>query len=169
MMVRDALDIAEQVHPEGEQATPADFDFDLIDTTSEALDVWRAAQRQKQAAELVWRAAGQRLAELLGDGGAAGIGDGIVRYRRGWTEQCIDPAGLEAWLTQRIAAGEVPLSKVVNVPKVKRAALTPAARETFFEKHQDPDPSLQMVPKDRVPKFLQHLSDGDIHEGSGVR
>ena len=160
--MRDMLTVAERVGYEGDPLTPADLDLDLIDNPQDALDVYRRAVRQRQAAAAVEHAAGQRLAELLGEGGAARYGDQIVRYQRGWRERCIDPNGFWDGVALLESADELRVRDLFNPNTSKKAAMPQALRDTFFDRVQNPDPVLSVTPADRAPKFLQALGDGDI-------
>ena len=159
--VRDALDIVERIHVEGEPVTPNDLGFDDYTDEQDAIDLWRRAKRQEAAAKLVAQAAGAQLASLLGEGGAARIGDRVVRYARKRTERCIDPDGAAAYITQKLSDGDVEFSEVVNPQYAKRAWMDDAARSTFYD-WEDGDEALSDVALDRAPKFLQALEDGEV-------
>lgn len=160
--VRLMLDAAELYTHEGEAPTPEDFELDAIDTAMDALKVWRAADRQLQAAKRVREAAGVRLAQLLGDGGAAAIGDNIVRYRVSKAWKCVDPEGWNAFVGNRIMNEELEPLEIVNPDYAKRTWMGDAVRDTFYELVEDDHPSLTIVPRDRAPKFLQDLGDGEV-------
>jgi hypothetical protein len=160
--MRDLLTVAERVGYEGEPITPEDLDLDLIDDPQDALGMYRRAVMQRQAATAVEHAAGQRLAELLGEGGAARYGDNIVRYHRGWRERCIDPAGFWDGVALLASAGELRARDLFNPNVAKKSAMPKALRDTFFDRVQNPDPVLTISAADRAPKFLQALDDGDV-------
>jgi len=160
--VRAALDIAERIHVEGEELTPDDIGIADITDMTEAITVWRAAQRQSAAAKQVKDAAAMKLAELLGDGGAAAVGDVIVRYRLGRKERCIDKLGALEYASDAIRQDYVPLGDVVNPDYMKRSWMSQAVRDTFYEWYDDEYPRLSETPRDRAPKFLQDLADGDV-------
>lgn len=159
--IRIMLDVAARVAYEGEPLTPEDLEIETSDIAG-ALDLYGEAQRQAAAARAVVKATGTQLARLLGVGGAAGYGDSILRYKVGRKERCHDPAGVIAYLTDEISAGRVDLSDVVNPRYVKKAWMTPASRDTFYEWVDDDEPSLSMVPRSKAPKWLQDLGDGEV-------
>ncbi len=159
--VRDKLDVAEMVRFEGDRLTPADCEWDTVDDVSVALDIWRQAKVQETAAIQVSRVAGERLAVLLGDGGAAAYGDSIVRYRMKRTERCHDPEGFTDHLTYLVKSGDVDLGDVLNPNLVKKSWMAESVRDTFYT-WTDDKPGLTIVPKDRAPRFLQHLTDGEV-------
>lgn len=160
--VREMLDVAEVVRPEGESLSTEDLDLHEIDNSLEALKVWRAAHMQKMAADAVLRVAGTRLAELLGEGGAAAIGDNIVRYRRQSKETCIDPDGFNNYLIERFGAQTLEPFEAFNLNYAKKSWMEKGVRDTFFERIQDDDATLAIVPRDRAPQFLQSLEDGQV-------
>ena len=160
--MREYLTVAERVGYEGEPLTPEDLDLDAIEDPTDALDVYRRTVRQRQAALAVEHAAARRLAELLGEGGAARYGDQIVRYQRGWKERCIDPAGFWDGVALLVSAGELRVRDLFNPNTSKKSGMPDALRDTFFDRVQDSDPTLTMGPVDLAPKFLQALGDGDI-------
>ncbi len=160
--VRAMLDVVDKVHVEGEPITPEDLDLHELPNALEAVKVWRAAFRQKQLAEQVLKAAGIQLATLLGEGGAAVIGTTLVRYRKGVNEKCIDTEGFLGYVANEVAIGGVTLSAVFNPNYAKRTWMDKAVRETFFEKVIDPEPSLDVMPRDRGPAFLSYLQDGEV-------
>ena len=160
--MRGLLTVAERVGYEGEPLTPEDLDLDLIDDPQDALATYRRAVRQRQAAAAVEAAAGQRLAELLGEGGAARYGDQIVRYQRGWKERCIDPDGFWQGVALLESADELRVRDLFNPNTSKKAGMPEALRDTFFDRVQDDDPKLSVTAADRAPKFLQALEDGDV-------
>jgi len=163
--VRGMLDTVEQIHTEGEPLSTEDLDLHTVDDALEMVELWRAAKRQADAARQVLTTCGTRLAELLGDGGAAAIGDNIVRYGLGRTEKCIDPEGVAAYLQQAVASGEVQVGDVVNPTYVKRSWMSDAVRDTFYQWVDDDAPKVTVVPRDRAPKFLLNLSDGEVRKG----
>ena len=116
---RQALDVVERIHVEGEEVTPDDIGLDT-DNPHEAITAWRKAQIQAAAARQVEKAAGQRVAQLLGVGGAARIGDQIVRYHTGWKERCINPKGFAAYLTGQVKSDLVDLADVFNPSYAKK-------------------------------------------------
>jgi len=158
---REALEVARRIVHEGDY-TPDDFDLNQIDDTMEALDALQRAGTQVQAAKTVEAMAKQRVAELLGEGGAARLGETIFRYQVGRSEHCFDPDGAAAYLTTKIRDGELSVDKIVNPQYAKRSALSQAERDTFYEWVDDDAPSLKAVPVDRAPKFLQTLNDGEV-------
>jgi hypothetical protein len=160
--MRDLLTVAERVGYEGEPLTPEDLDLDLIDDPQDALGMYRRAVMQRQAAQAVEHAAGQRLAELLGEGGAARYGDNIVRYHRGWRERCIDPAGFWDGVALLESADELRVRDLFNPNTSKKTAMPEALRDTFFDRVRLDDPALTVTAADRAPKFLQALDDGDV-------
>ena len=159
---RVCLSIAEMTRYEGDKLTVEDLAFDLIDDIDTALDVWRNAQNQRTAARQVERVAAERLAVLLGDGGAVGFGGGVYRYTRGWSERCIDLDGFYDYTTQQVTLDEVRLSDVFNANNGKKSWMGDAVRDTFFERTRDDEPTLAYTPQSKVPKFLAHLGNGDI-------
>ena len=164
-VMREYLAVAERVSYEGDPLTPEDLDLDAIENPTDALDVYRRAARQLHAAAAVEAAASQRLAELIGEGGAVGYGDGVLRYQRGWTERCIDPEGFWDGVDLLASAGEVRVRDLFNPNAAKRTPMPKALRDTFFDRTRNPDPTLQLAPIGRAPKFLQELTDGQIWIG----
>jgi hypothetical protein len=163
--VRSALNRAENVRYEGDKLTPYDVDWDDIDDVNEAVDLWRYAQAQLVAAKQVERVASQVLAELIGDGGAVGYGDNVVRYKLGHKETCIDPDAMIQYLTAQVKSDFVDLADVVNPQYVKRSWMQQSVRDTFYEWQEDDAPRLTITPSDRVPKRLQNLNDGEVVMG----
>ncbi len=159
--VRDLLDVAEMVRFEGDKLTPSDCEWDSIDDVQVALDIWRQAEQQKLAAIQISRAAGEQLAALLGDGGAAGYGDNIVRYRMRRVERCHDPEGFADYLTHLVKTDDVSLGDVLNPNSAKKSWMAKSVRDTFFA-WEDLAPGLSIVPMSKAPKFLQHLGDGEV-------
>ncbi len=159
--VNECLEVARSMRYEGDKLTVADLGFDLIDDIDWAVDVGRDAQNQTTAAKQVERVAAERLAVLLGDGGAVGFGGGVYRYRRGWSERCIDLDGFYDYTASQLACG-MRLSDVFNANTAKKSWMRKATRDTFFERTRDDEPTLAYTPPGKVPKFLQHLGDGNI-------
>ena len=159
--VRRALDRAESVRFEGDKLTPSDLNWDDIDDIPEALDVWRHAKMQETAAKQVARVAGERLASLLGEGGAVGYGDSIVRFKKKRTETCIDPDGASRYMEDELANGRVQLIDIVNPNYVKRSWMSEAARDTFY-RWESGDAVVSITPRDKAPKWLANLKDGDV-------
>ena len=163
--VRAMLDVAARVGYEGEPVTPDDLELDDVTDPNEALDVYRHAVMQRQAAQAVEHAAGRRLAELIGEGGAARYGDQIVRYHRGWKERCIDPSGFWDGVALLESAGELRVRDLFNPNTSKKAGMPEALRDTFFDRTRNDAPTVQLQPVGRAPKFLQALSEGQIWIG----
>ena len=159
--VRDLLDVAEMVRYEGEQLTPQDCEWDTVDDVNVALDIWRQAKTQETAAKQIARAAAERLSDLLGEGGAAGYGDSIVRYKMRRVERCHDPEGFTDYLTHLVKTDDVYLGDVLNPNLAKKSWMVQSVRDTFFE-WRDDKPGLTIVPKDKAPKWLQGLEDGEV-------
>ena len=159
--VRDLLDIAEAVRFEGDKLAPEDCEWDAVDDIQVALDIWRQTKIQEAAAKQLTRVAGERLAELLGNGGAAAYGDNLVRYRMRRTERCADVSGFVDYLTLLVKAGDVDLVDVLNPNSAKKGWMSKAVRDTFFDWHDD-KPGLSMIPMSQAPKWLQGLSDGEV-------
>jgi len=164
--VRQALETAHRVRYEGDKLTPTDVDWDTVDDIPEAVDLWRHAQAQLVAARQVERVASEVLAELLGEGGAVGYGDNVVRYKLGRKERCIDPHAMIQYLTAQVKSDFVDLADVVNPQYVKRSWMQKAVRDTFYEWEDDAAPRLTITPSDRVPRWLQNLNDGEIVMGT---
>ncbi len=160
--VNECLEVARSMRYEGDKLTVTDLGFDLIDEIGTAVEVWRDAQTQTTAAKQVERVAAERLAVLLGDGGAVGFGGGVYRYRRGWSERCIDLGGFYRYLAYHVMNETVNLRDVFNANTSKKSWMSEATRDTFFERTRDDEPTLAYTPQSKVPKFLQHLTDGDI-------
>jgi len=116
---------------------------------------------QEQAAKQVSRVAGEQLASLLGEGGAAAYGDSIIRYKKRRTERCIDPDGFTDYLTVEVKGDRVDLGDVLNPNQAKRTWMQPAVRETFFEWEEGPA-GLTITPLAKAPKWLQGLNDGEV-------
>ena len=160
--LRTMLDVAEMTHSEDMRLTTFDLDLDDITDPHAALAIWRAADRQAKAAKLVKDVAGIRLAELLGNGGAAAAGDIIVRYKQCRKERCTDPEGFTAYVTRAVVDGDVKLDAVWSANTAKRTWMPEAVRDTFFEWVEDDTPRLTEVPRLKAPKWLQSLADGDV-------
>ena len=156
---------ADAMATEGLPITRDDLGFDDIDDVDQALELYRHAVRQGQAATAVKKAAGETLALLLGYGGAACYGNQIVRYRRGWKERCIDPDIAMEAIVQMQTDGTIDIRQWFNATQAKKSAMPEAFRDTFFEKVDDPEPKLTDMPIDRAPKFLQSMVDGDVKVG----
>ena len=165
MTIADLVDVVAKVHVEGEPVTTQDLGFDELEDVQAMVQVWREAKMHADAARVVLQTAGVRLAELLGQGGAAAIGDTIVRYTVKQTERCIDPDLFIAYVTDRVHTGDLDLGDVVNANYVRKSWMPSPVRDTFFEKIDDDVPSLVLVPRDRAPKFLQGLRDGEVKAG----
>ena len=159
--VRDLLDVAELTRFEGDRLTVEDCEWELIDDVQVALDVWRQAKMQEQAAKQLSRVAGERLASLLGKDGAAAYGDNIIRYKTRRTERCHDVNGFTDYLTQLVKTDDVDLGDVLNPNTAKRGWMQKSVRDTFFE-WIDGEPGLSIVPMSKAPKWLQGLSDGEV-------
>ena len=162
--VRRALDTADLVRFEGDKLTPADVDWDRVDDMDEAVTLWRFAQTQLVAARQVSKVASEQLASLLGEGGAYGYGDSVVRFKKKRTERCIDPERFIRYLTMQVKSDFVDLADVVNPSYAKRSWMDQAVRDTFYE-WVDGEPGLTVTPIDRVPKWLQGINDGEIVQG----
>ena len=163
--VRTALDTADMVRFEGDKLTPTDVDWERIDDVSEAVDLWRKANAQTIAARQVERVAAEVLAGLIGDGGAVGYGDTVVRYKLGRKETCYAPDQLIQYLTMQVKSDFVDLTDVVNPNYIKRSWMDKSVRDTFYEWNDDDAPRLTVTPSDRVPKWLQNLNDGEVVMG----
>ena len=153
------LTVAERHYPE--HTTLYDLELDQVDDIDEALDLYRTSVRILRAAEQVRKATGERLAQLLGDGGAACYGTQIVRYKTGYTESLVDPDGFIEYVTKRIGSGEVRLAQVFNPNSAKVSWMNRTERDTFYIRIENDEPSLTDIPIDKAPKFLQDMSDGD--------
>ena len=160
--VKECLNVAALTRYEDDKLTVEDLGFDLIDEIETAVGVWREAQEQTTAAKQVERVAAERLAVLLGDGGAVGFGGGVYRYKRGWSERCIDLEGFYDYTETLIVEGGLDIAKVFNANTSKKSWMSKATRDTFFERTRDDEPTLAYTPQSKVPKFLAHLGDGDI-------
>ena len=160
--VHEMLKVVETTWHEDEPYTPNDLGLDDLTDPVEAVIVWGNADRQLQAARKVRDTVGQVVATLLGEGGAAALGDTIVRYQRGWDERCTDPEGFDQYMTGEIVAGEMTVGDLVNPNDVKRSALTEAARSTFYQRDRKPEPSITTMPRHKAPKFLQGLESGSV-------
>ena len=159
--VRDLLDVAELTRFEGDKLTPEDCEWDNIEDVQIVLDIWRQSKIQEQAAKQLTRVAGERLAELLGTGGAVAYGDNLVRYRMRRNERCADVNGFVDYLTLLVKSDDVDLADVLNPNSAKKGWMSKAVRDTFFDWHDD-KPGLSMIPKSQAPKRLQHLTDGEV-------
>jgi len=163
-MLDRAITTAERVRFEGEGMTPGDVLWDSLDDVEEAMALWRAAQARLAATKEAARVAGEVVAGIIGNGGAFGYGDSVVRYKKGGKSVCIDPNGVIGLLTMRVKDDTVDLGDVVNPQYVKRSWMDDAVRDTFYEWVEDDEASLTIVPPGRVPKFLQHLGDGEVFQ-----
>ena len=158
-----ALQVVTKVHTEGDPVTPADVDLDLIENVPDAILTYRAAKAQARYAQQVAGAAGQRLAELLGEDGAARVGDDVLRYRVPRSERCLDPGGVVAYLTTEIKGDRVDLADVINPTYIKRSWMSDAVRQTFYVWEEGDHPTLATTIADKAPQWLTKLlpSDGD--------
>ena len=164
--VRHALETAHRVRYEGDKLTPTDVGWDTVDDVQEAVDLWRHAQQQLAAARQVERVASEVLATLIGDGGAVGYGDNIVRYKLGRKETCYAPDQMIQYLTMQVKSDFVDLADVVNPNYIKRSWMEKSVRDTFYEWNDDDAPRLTITPLDKAPRWLQHLNDGEVVMGS---
>lgn len=103
---------------------------------------------------------------ILGDGGAARIGDTIYRNRPNPTTRITDPAGLADWLRDDWPH-VVPVTASTELRKggVKavcdRRGVDP---QTFWETFTETtvgEMRVERLPIDKAPKFLQRLEDGE--------
>jgi hypothetical protein len=156
------LDIGEKVAYEGEAITTEDLDIHDIDSALIALRVYRAAYIQHRSSAAVLATTGKKLAQLLGEGGAAAIGGNIVRFKKPYKENVIDAEKLAAYMQQQLVSGGRLISEMFNVAYTKRGWMDKAVRDTFFEKDEGEEPTLSMTPRDKAPKFLQFLEDGEV-------
>jgi len=156
-----AMQTAKMVRTEGEKLTPEDVLFDEIDEIELAMALWRDAQTTLAAAKDVARVASEVVAGILGEGGAFGYGDSVVRHSKSTEEKCVDPRGFQAYLTMRVKDDSVDLADVLNPNNAKVGWMDEAVRTTFFEKTFG-DPKLAIVPRTRAPKFLVDLGDGEV-------
>ena len=154
------LNVAERHYPE--HATLYDLELDSVDDIDEALDLYRTSVRILRAAEQVRKATGERLAQLLGEGGAACYGTQIVRYKLGYTEKCVDPDNAVEALTRMVREDTVSLRTLINPNQLKKTGMPQAFRDTFYIKKENDEPSLTDIPIDKAPKFLRDMTDGDI-------
>lgn len=160
--IDNAIRIARKTHVEGETLTPTDIGIDDITDIQEAIDVWRTADHMLKAIRQVKTAAGAQLASLLGEGGAAMVGDTVIRYEQGRKERCIDPDGLAAYATNELFERRVRIADIVTPDKMKVSWMSDAVRDTFHEWIDDDGPSLTEKPRGKSPLFLQGLKDGDV-------
>ena len=160
--VRRMLGTAEAMAYEGETVTPLDLEIDDVDKPMAALEIFRRAKRQEQAARAVSAAAGVQLAQLIGDGGAACYGDTIARYSVSVTEKCFDPEGFAAAVTRMGVEGHLDVGKLFPPGAARKTAMPAGMRDSFFAKEYGDTPTLKLIPRDRAPKFLQGLADGEV-------
>lgn len=158
---RRLLHLADRVHPEGDPLTPEDLDIDRLDR-DRLLVLYGQARAQSRAARAVERAVEVQLGRVLGEKGAVGYGDAVLRYRRGWKERFVG-SDHDFWaaVARLQAAGELDLSKLFNPNSALRSAMPQALRDTFFVREDDPEPRVQRVPLSRAPKFLQDIEEGE--------
>lgn len=159
-----AMTTAKMVRTEGEKLTPEDVLFDEIDDIELAMALWRDAQTTLAAAKDVARVSSEVVARILGEGGAFGYGDSVVRHSKSSSEKCIDPRGFVEYVTLRIrddGIRHLDLGDVLNPNDAKVGWMDEAVRTTFFEKTFG-DSRLAIVPRSRAPKFLVDLGDGEV-------
>ena len=146
----------------GEPQDSYTLELDTITDLDEALDLYARATDQVKAARVVKAAVGERLAQLLGVGGAACYGTQIVRYKLGSSEKLIDADKFTNYVTRQIITGPVRLDAVFNPNNAKVGWMNRTERDTFYTTTDDDEPTLTDMPIDRAPKFLQTMRDGDI-------
>ena len=155
------IDIAERLRAEDEPINSYTYELGDITDPQEALDLYRRATVRHQAAGAVRKATGERLAQLLGEGGVACYGTNIVRYKLGKTEKCIDPAKARAAFTHIAHEGEN-VGRWINPNNLLKTGMSKAYRDTFYHKVDDDEPKLTDIPIDEAPLYLQHMVDGDV-------
>lgn len=106
------------------------------------------------------------VARLLGNGGAARVGDVVYRYRPKNSQRVVDPDGLIGWL------GDdwhhvVPVTRSTTLRRgglkavcEQRGVDVATVEDTFLE-WETGDPTVERIPVDKAPKFLQALNDGE--------
>ena len=156
------ITVAHNIGGEGDPIDSYTFDLQDWDDIGDVLDLYRHVTQLLQATRAVKGAVGERLAQLLGEGGAACYGSNIVRYKLGSTETLIDPRSYAEYVTNRIGSGDVHLSQVFNVNSAKVSWMTKAERDTFYIRTDDAEPKLTDIPIAKSPKFLSDMEDGDI-------
>jgi hypothetical protein len=145
---------------------------DLDDTGMDGLD--ELVNRLLVLKQTVDRMRGQvetEIAHRVGVKGAARVGEIVYRYKPKATMRIIDPQGLVDWL------GEdwhhvIPVTRSTSIRKggmsavcEKREADPRTIEDTFFE-WEEGAPTVDRIPLDKAPKFLQRLGDGEILRGS---
>jgi hypothetical protein len=85
-----------------------------------------------------------------------------VRFKKPYKENVIDAEKLAAYMQQQLVSGGRLISEMFNVAYTKRGWMDKAVRDTFFEKDEGEEPTLSMTPRDKAPKFLQFLEDGEV-------
>lgn len=113
----------------------------------------------------------EAIARRVGDGGAARVGDFVYRYKPRASQRIVDPQGLIDWLgddwhqvipvTASTALRRGGLKAVCE----RRDVDVSAIEDTFLE-WVEAEPTVQRIPVDRAPKFLQALTDGEVRRAS---
>ena len=140
--------------------TPDTFELSDYDDTGDVLDLYRRVTIHIQNARHVKEAVAARLAELLGEGGAACYGTNIVRYRQGSKETCHDPDGARDAFTHMAREGE-DVGRWINPNTLRKTAMPKAFRDTFYERIVDAEATLTDIPIGKAPKFLRDMTDGE--------
>ena len=160
--IAEMLNVAQRIGTEGDPIDSYTFDLQAITDQDEALDLYRRTVMHVQAATAVKRAVGERLAQMLGEGGAACYGTNIVRYKQGSTEKCFDPAGAMGALSRMHLEGNIKLDEALfNPDNVKKGGMPSGFRDTFYHKVDDDEPSLETKRVVDSPLFLQDMTDGE--------
>lgn len=125
----------------------------------------------KQTVERLRNQAETEVAHRVGFKGAARVGETIYRYRPRGYLRIADPDGLVGWLGDDWSE-VIPVTRSTAIRKggltaicEKREADPETINDTFFE-WEDGDPTVERLPLDKAPKFLQRLADGEILRGS---
>ena len=151
---------------EGDPLTEDDLGVTDVQEPDQALDLYRQAVRQAEAAAAVAKVLGSTLARTLGEGGAARYGNTIVRYRVGGNERMVGEAA-DYWdaLDRLEAEDQVRVRDLFNPNDARKTPMPQALRDTFYRWEPHDAPSLASMPLDKAPKFLQELDEGDVIVG----
>ena len=137
---------------------PSLWDLRELDDMVMELNALQEAQRQIAEWESHLKDA---IAKALGEKGAIRYGDYVYRFAHTSTEKCIDPDGFIEWMESDDGAQY--RRKLFNPTYARKSVLPQAVRDTFFAKEYSELRTLQAVPIDKAPKYLQKLEEGESH------
>jgi len=121
----------------------------------------------RQTVDRLKRQTETAVARLLGEGGAARVGDVVYRYKPKNSQRVVDPDGLIGWLGADWHH-VVPVTRSTTLRRgglkavcEQRGVEVATVEDTFLE-WETGDPTVDRMALDRAPKFLQALTDGEI-------